>query len=170
MFLFSVPITCLGSLLFSMISKYNSIEQFSIRGKIIFLLVTLFGITVMPVAFKLFGPFTVRVMFPKFGEDSVGLFGILVWAIPALTLISFSQPIVIKFAPVRVVPIINFVSMAATLLPAICLIPAYATKGACWAIAAGQIITGLLWTCGAVLLFVFKGSSSARMTVAEEVL
>lgn len=170
MFLFSVPITCLGGLLLSMISKYNSIEQFSYRGRIIFLLVTLFGITVMPVAFKLIGPFIVRIMFPKFGEDSVRLFVILLWAIPAQTLISFSQPIVIKFAPVRVVPIINFVSMVATLLPAICLIPAYATKGACWAIVAGQIITGLLWTGAAALLFVLKGNSSARVTVAEEIL
>jgi O-antigen/teichoic acid export membrane protein len=169
MFLFSVPITCLGGLLLSMISKYNSIEQFSFRGRILFLLVTLFSITLMPVAFKLFGPFTVRVMFPKFGEDSVGLLGILIWAIPAQILISFSQPIVIKFASVRVVPIINLVSMAATLLPAICLIPAYATRGASWAIVAGQIITGLLWTCAAVLLFVFKGNSGARVTVAEEV-
>jgi len=168
MFLFSVPITCLGGLLLSMISKYNSIEQFSFRGKFLFLLVTLFSITVMPVAFKLFGPFTVRIMFPKFGEDSVGLFGILFWAIPAQILISFSQPIVIKFASVRVVPVINLVSMVATLLPAIFLIPAYATRGASWAIVAGQIITGLLWTSVAVLVFVLKGNSGARGTVAVE--
>jgi O-antigen/teichoic acid export membrane protein len=167
MFLFSVPITCLGGLLLSMISKYNSVEQFSVRGKILFLLVTLFSITVMPVAFKLFGPFTVRIMFPKFGEDSVGLVGILLWAIPAQTLICFSQPVVVKFAPIRLVPIINMVSMAATLLPAICLIPGYATRGAAWAIVAGQIVTGFLWAFFCITVF-YKQASNAHAVPVEQ--
>jgi len=156
MFLFIVPITCLGGLFLSMISKYSSVKQFSVRGRILYLLVILFGITVMPVAFKLFGPFAVRLMFPKFGEDSVELFGILIWAIPAQTLICFSRPLVIKFAPIRVVPIINSVSMAATLLPAICLIPRYATKGAAGAVVIGSVIVGILWVVGAAWVFLIK--------------
>jgi hypothetical protein len=164
MFLFSVPIACLGGLFLSMISKYSSVKQFSVRGKILYLLVLLFGITVMPMAFKLFGPCTVRLMFPKFGENSVELFGILIWAIPAQTLICFSRPIVIKFAPIRIVPIINGVSMAATLLPAICLIPRYATRGAAWAVAIGSVIVGILWGLAAIWVFFMK-----PVVAAEEI-
>jgi O-antigen/teichoic acid export membrane protein len=156
MFLFSVPVTCLGGLFLSMISKYSSVKQFSIRGKILYLLVILFGITVMPIAFKLLGPCTVRLMFPKFGENSIELFGILIWVIPAQTLISFSRPIVIKFAPIRVVPIINGMSMAATLIPAICLIPRYATRGAAWAVMIGSAVVGILWAFGAAWVFLVK--------------
>jgi hypothetical protein len=153
MFLFIVPVTCLGGLFLSMISKYSSVKQLSSRGKNMYFLVILLGIMVMPVAFKLCGPFVVHLMFPKFGEDSVKLLGILIWAIPAQTLICFSRPIVIKFAPIRVVPIINGVSMVATLLPAICLIPHYATRGAAMAVVIGSVIVGILWAVGAVWVF-----------------
>jgi O-antigen/teichoic acid export membrane protein len=95
-------------------------------------------------------------MFPKFGENSIELFGILIWAIPAQTLISFSRPIVIKFAPIRVVPIINGMSMAATLLPALCLIPHYATRGAAWAVMIGSAIVGILWALVAAWVFLVK--------------
>jgi O-antigen/teichoic acid export membrane protein len=156
MFLFSVPITCLGGLFLSMISKYSSINQFSTRGRFLILMVLLFGVTVIPAAFKLCGPFTVRLMFPKFGENSVRLFSILIWAVSAQTLICFSRPLVIKFAPVRIVPIINGVSMAVTLLPAIWLIPRYATKGAAWAVTIGSVIVGILWSLVAIRVFFMK--------------
>ena len=97
-------------------------------------LIVLSGIAVMPVVFKAFRSFTVQIMFPKFGEDSAGLFDILVWAIPVQTLIGFSQPVVIKLAPVWVAPIINVAGMAATLLPTILLILGYATRGPYWVI------------------------------------
>jgi len=163
MFLFTVPITCLGGLLLSMISKYSSVEQFSVRGKILYILILLFGIAAMPMAFKLFGPCTVRLMFPKFGESSIELFGILIWVIPAQTLICFSRPLVIKFAPIRIVPIINGVSMAATLLPAICLIPHYATRGAAWAILVGSGVTAILWSTAATCVFLERPLLKGRV-------
>ena len=168
MYLFSVPVTCLGGLLASMISKYTSVRQFSIRGRILYFLMITVGVTVIPAAFILLGPFIARLMFPKFGENPVHLFGILVWAVPAQTLISFTPPVVVKFAPIRLVPIINVISLAATLLPAILLIPHYATKGAAWAIVAGRIITATLWVLAA-LLYVLKENVNAHLTMAEEV-
>jgi O-antigen/teichoic acid export membrane protein len=156
MSLFTVPTTCLGGLLLSMISKYSSVSQFSTRGKILYLLTLLFGMTGLPFALKYFGPFITHLMFPRFGNTSIGLFSILMWSIPSETLTSFTRPFVIKFAPIRLLPIINTVSMTATLLPAICLIPSYATKGAASAIVIGSITTGILWSLGAVWVFRVK--------------
>jgi O-antigen/teichoic acid export membrane protein len=152
-FVFSVPISCLGGLLLSMISNYSSIRQFTARGKTVYLLTLLFGVTVMPLMLNLFGTFITHLMFPKFGESSIGLFGILIWTIPAGTLICFTRPIVIKFAPIRIVPIINGVSMAATLIPAVFLIPSYATRGAAWAILVGCGVTAMLWSIAATCVF-----------------
>jgi O-antigen/teichoic acid export membrane protein len=152
-FLFTVPVTCLGGLLLSMISRYSSVSQFSRRGRILYLIALLFGMTVMPVALKLLGPFTTHLMFPKFGDTSIGLFSILIWSIPSETLSCFARPFVIKFASIRLVPIINAISMTATLLPAICLIPRYSTKGAALAVVIGSITTSILWGSGAAWVF-----------------
>ena len=161
-YLFSVPITCLGGLLLSMISGYSSVKQFSTRGRIQYSLLILFSITMMPLAFKLFGPFLVRLMFPKFGESAVGLFGILIWAIPAQNLISLTRPFVIKFAPIQLLPIINAVSVAATLIPAILLIPHYATRGAAQAVAIGSAVVGILWVSSATWVFFVKPLSRTQ--------
>ncbi len=156
MFMFSVPVTCLGGLLLNMISRYSSVGQFTVRGKVLYFLTLLFGITVMPFALKLSGPFISHIMFPKFGEASAELFGILSWVIPADTVTCLSRPIVIKFATIRMVPIINSLSMAATLTSSIFLVPSYAVKGAALAVAAGSIVSGILWGLGAIWVFYRK--------------
>jgi O-antigen/teichoic acid export membrane protein len=108
---------------------------------------------VSPLVFKLASPIAFKLIFPNFGEESRKLLHIVIWAIPFTTLISLMRPFVMKFAAIKITPLINALSLLGTLVPAIVLIPSLHASGAAWAVVVGQAVTGSLWTIFALRLF-----------------
>lgn len=153
LYLFLAPVACSGFLLLSMISKYASIKQFSSRGKVMWLAMLLCGILVLPVIAKLMGPFILQLIYPKFGGTSLKLFSMLTIAIAGQSVISLVRPFVVKFASIRLLPIINGISMVSSLVATFLLIPKYGATGAAWAIIAGIAVTATAWSIAAIRVF-----------------
>jgi len=103
------------------------------------------GVFVLPGLLFLFGNHIMAVLFPKFGEGPSRLLHILICVVAFQTLISLIRPFVIKFASIKIIPIINGASLAIILITAFLLIPSYGTVGAAWAIVVSNLITALLW-------------------------
>jgi len=147
-FIFLAPITCVGGLLLSIISRYTSIQKLSQRAKLQWLTLLIFGTTICPFVFRLIAPPLILLLYPSFGTEAVVLLRIMTWMIVSETLISMSRPIVMKFGPIQLPAVVNSASLVATLVPALLLIPAYGSVGAAWAIAIGSMATGSLWLGG----------------------
>lgn len=144
-FIFLSPITCISALLLSVISRYNTIGDLSQSAKAQLLCISFLGVIVCPLGLRFFASPIMGVLYPGFGEESVRLLKILVWMVMSETIICLCRPFVMKFGSLRLVPIINSISLIATLTPAICLIPCYRAVGAAWAIVLGSVVAGGLW-------------------------
>ncbi|MEN6308629.1 MAG: hypothetical protein ABFD91_12830 [Anaerohalosphaeraceae bacterium] len=144
-FIFLSPITCISALLLSVISRYNSIRDVSRSARVQLLCISFLGVIVCPLGLRLFASHIIEALYPGFGEESVRLLKILVWMVMSETVVCLCRPFVMKFGSLRLVPIINSVSLVATLMPAICLIPFYRAVGAAWAIVLGSVVAGGLW-------------------------
>ncbi len=160
-FIFLAPVQCFGILILSMISKYSSLKQFSYRGKMYCLAMTLVGTVVMPLFVFMAGQAIARFLYPKFGEDTLALLPIVIWMIPAGTLVSIASPFVLKFASVRTIPIINAISFIAAMVPAFILIPTYGASGAAWAIVIGNSVSAVIF-CLVFIWLLFKSASIVR--------
>jgi Na+-driven multidrug efflux pump len=99
------------------------------------------------------GPVVTRFMFPQFGEESVNLLRILIWIIPSETITALTRPFIYKFAPIKVIPIINALSFIIILILAFLLIPTYASKGAACGYVLGNALTALIGSLVCVQLF-----------------
>ena len=154
-FLYLTPSYCYGVLLLSMLSQYSSINQLSKRGKTYIAVILLFGVVVLPVLMFLTGSVVTRFMFPQFGEESVNLLRILIWIIPSETIAALTRPFIYKFAPIKVIPIINALSFIIILILAFLLIPTYASKGAAWGYVLGNALTALIASLVCLQLFFY---------------
>lgn len=112
-------------------------------------------------ALFLFGDSVMRLMFPAFGGKSIALLHILILVVVSETLISLMQPFVMKFTPIRIIPVVNSINIAAILVSAVFMIPNYEASGAAWAIVFGSVVTGALWAI--VVCRLFKGRMSSRI-------
>lgn len=160
-FIFLSPITCISSLLLSVISRYHSIRNLSRSARMQLIGIAFLGIVVCPLGLKIFASRIMGVLYPDFGDESVHLLNILIWMVMSETVVNLCRPFVMKFGSIRLVPIINAASLIATLVPAICLVPFYRAVGAAWAIVLGSAITGGL--CLLATFWVYF-RSSARVT------
>jgi len=161
MFVFLAPIQCFGILILSLISKYASLAEFSPRGKLYCLSMLLMGAVVLPLVFHACGPILARTLFPRFGPGPVALLPIVLWMIPAGTVFSVLSPFVLKFSPIRTIPMINAVTFIATVVPALTLIPRFASRGAAHAIIIGNAVSSLLFAAA------FLSALTARRTPAR---
>jgi O-antigen/teichoic acid export membrane protein len=152
-FLYLAPTYCFGGLILSMLSQYSSINQLSRRGKIYFLAIIFFGVFILPVLMLMTGPVVTRFMFPQFGEESVNLLKILIWIMPSETIAALTRPFIYKFAPIRIIPIINTLSFLIILVLAFLLIPAHASKGAAWGYVIGNALIALIGSLVCIRLF-----------------
>jgi O-antigen/teichoic acid export membrane protein len=152
-FLYLAPTYCFGGLILSMLSRYSSVTQLSRRGKNYFLAIMLFGVFVLPVLMYVTGPAITRFMFPQFGEESVNLLTILVWIMPSETITALTRPFIYKFAPIKIIPIINTLSFLVILVLAFLLIPKYASRGAAWGYVAGNAFISLIGSGVCIWLF-----------------
>jgi O-antigen/teichoic acid export membrane protein len=153
-YIFLAPITCIGGLILSMISRFElvTIIPKSTRFQLIVLL--LFGVVIMIVAFRLFSSYIIKILYPSFGQASIVLLNILIWIIATESITNISRPFVMKFASIKLVPIINTVTLLATIIPALALISKFGTTGAAWSIIIGSAVTASLWFLGMQILFI----------------
>lgn len=155
-FIFLAPITSISGLLLSVISRYESINDFSLQARWQWLCMLILGMVVCPLTLKYFSSSIIHFLYPGFGDKSVELLKILIWMIMASTVVNLCRPFVMKFGSVRVVPLINIISLAATLGSALVLIPIYKTTGAAWAIVSGSIVTAALWFLYASRIYILS--------------
>ena len=143
--LFLIPVGCSGVLVLSMLARHESIAKLSRRAKGYLLLLVLGAMVATPLMVSLGGPIVLRVLFPKFADQSIPLLRVILWAAPFACLTVLLRPLVIKFGAVWHIPVVNAVGTAAFLLPCLLLIPRHGVHGAAWAILVGHAVTGLLW-------------------------
>jgi len=158
MFVYLAPTACFGGLILSMLSRYSSASQLSRRGRTYYAAVLFFGVLILPVLMFLTGPAATRLLFPQFGQASVDLLRVLVWVVPSEAIACLTRPFIYKFAPARVIPIINLVSVVIILVLAFLLIPRYAAKGAAWGYVVGNTLTALVWVLVCTRLFLVAPS------------
>jgi O-antigen/teichoic acid export membrane protein len=144
-YIFLAPIACISALLLSVISQYNSIRDFSRQATAQWLFMLVFGAAICPLGLMFFASGIMHLLYPAFGDESVKLLKILIWMVMSESVVNLFRPFVMKFGSVRLVPIINGISLATILVPAFCLIPTYGTVGAAWAIVIGSVTSGGLW-------------------------
>jgi O-antigen/teichoic acid export membrane protein len=149
-------ISNIGYLTLSVISRYSSIAEMSMKVRIQYLALTGAAAVICPVVTMLFGPILLRVMFSTVFNDSLNLLYIVVLSIPFVVLTQLMRPIVLKFASIKITPIINTFSLVATLLPAVALVPKYEARGAAWAIVIGKSLAGMLWAFAACRVLLGK--------------
>jgi O-antigen/teichoic acid export membrane protein len=167
-YIFLAPIACVGALLLSIISRYNSIHDLSRDARIQWLFMFVFGVAICPIGLRLFAPSILKMLYPGFGEESSGLLQILIWLVVTETVVNLCRPFVMKFSSVKLVPIINGINLIATLVPALCLIPIYRSTGAAWAIVIGSGITGCLWLVAAGYIYYRPMESADRSVITLE--
>jgi O-antigen/teichoic acid export membrane protein len=159
--IFTMLITNIGFLTLSLISRYPSVEKLTTRVKAQYLLIT--GASIL-------GPLLLRIMYPTIFDESLRLFYIVIWTIPFTILTSLMRPITMKFAPIKITPLVNTVSLAATLVPSVILVPRYYAYGAAWAIVIGETVTGLLWLAAALKVLLFTKTQAGIETGATAVI
>ena len=165
--IFTMLIANFGSMVLSIISKYRSAMEISNQVKMQYLALTGAAILVTPVITIFFGPLLLKFMFPAIFEDSLKLFYIVLWSLPFLILTQLMRPIVLKFASVKITPIINGLSLVGTILSTVTLVPKYRAVGAAWAIVLGTTVGGLLWCAAALRVLLVKSSVESRESLNE---
>ncbi len=159
LYAFLVIIGCIGHLLISILGRYQSIEDLPRYIRRQFLFVASVLLVTTPIIFRIASPFIFDLIFPKFGSEARNLLNIVVWAIPFAGLVSLMQPFVVKFAPVKIMPLVNGLTLIGIVVPAVLLIPSFHSAGAAWAIVIGHSIKGLFWTGFAMKLLIFPDKS-----------
>jgi O-antigen/teichoic acid export membrane protein len=159
-YIFLAPIICISALLLSVISSYTSMHDLSKSAKMQLLAILLFGTIICPIGLRLFAAHIIHILYPGFGDESIRLLHILILLIISETVVNLCRPFVMKFGSVRLVPFINSVSLVATLVPALCLIPFYRATGAAWAIVVGSAVTGGLWMLSLVWIYCRSAEST----------
>ena len=143
-YVFVAPISNLSGLLLSMISQYKTANEIS--GYVFKMLfsVAITGIIFGSALFSWAAPIMLKLLFPGFGDKALGLFGILIWMIPANIVTALVRPLITKFANVAWIPRINFATLALTLVLMFSLIPHWGLTGAAWSISICSIIAAMM--------------------------
>lgn len=151
----TAPMDILSLLLLSMLGGFANLQDVGKRQRY-----TVFGAAVSiavvaTLVVFLAGPFILSVMFPEFADESATVLRWLIMLIPCVAVILFSRPFVVKFAPIKFVPVLNFVTLLAHLLPALILIPKLGIKGAVISYNIGYGLTAVSWLGALVWTFKF---------------
>jgi len=152
-FSFLVVVSCIGYVLLSLLARYATIADLPKAARSQLFVLVVASATLPAILLWVAGPVALRILFPSFGEKSEDLLRILVWAAPFASLVYLMRPFVLKFAPTKVTPLVNGLSLAGTLIPTVLLIPWFHATGAAWAVVVGQAVAGLLWTYYTIKLF-----------------
>ena len=153
-FLCAGPLSILSSLLLSILGSFARLEDVGKRQRYTVLAMAVSIVVVAPLFAFFAGPFILSVLFPKFADESAQILRLIIMVIPCMVVTSFSRPFIVKFGPLRFVPILNFITLMAHLLPALILIPRLGVKGAAISYNIGHGLTAVSWLC--MLVWTFK--------------
>ncbi len=162
-YLAAAPLGVIGSLLLSMLAGYASLASFGKRQKYT-VLAAAASISIMAILIVFFaGPFILSIQFPAFSDESARVLRWLIPIIPWCVAESFSRPFIVKFGPIKFVPILNLIALIGHLLPAIILIPMLGMNGAVVSYNIGCVLSGI--SCLGALVWTFKHSNSSKVNV-----
>ena len=139
------PMSILSVLLLSMLSGFSRLEDVGKRQRYTVLAAAVSIGVGGPLIVLLVGPFILSVIFPDFADESTQILRWLVMVVPCLTAENFSRPFVIKFGPIKFVPVLNFITLMGHLVPAITLIPKLGMKGAAISYNIGYGLSAISW-------------------------
>ncbi|MBA7672501.1 hypothetical protein ES703_80678 [subsurface metagenome] len=151
-FLCVAPLNILSSLLLSMLGSFARLEDVGKRQRYTVLAAAVLIAVVAPLVAFFAGPFILSVLFPEFANESAQILRLIIMVIPCVVVTSFSRPFITKFGPIKLIPILNFVTLLAHLLPALILIPRFGMKGVVISYNVGHGLTAvarlgaLFWT------------------------
>jgi O-antigen/teichoic acid export membrane protein len=157
------PMSILSQLLLSMLSGFSRLEDVGKRQRYTVLAAAVSIGVGGPLIVLLAGPFILSVIFPDFADESTHILRWLVMVVPCLTVESFSRPFVIKFGPIKFVPVLNFITLMGHLVPAITLIPKFGVMGAAVSYNIGYSLSAISWL--GTLLWTFKFSHKYKSDV-----
>ena len=159
-FLCAAPLNILSSLLLSMLGSFARLEDVGKRQRYTVLAAAVLIAVVAPLVAFFAGPFMLSVLFPKFADESAQILRLIIMVIPCVVVMSFSRPFIVKFGPLKFLPILNFMTLMAHLLPALILIPRLGMKGVAISYNIGHGLTAVSWL--GVLVWTFKFGRSSE--------
>ena len=68
------------------------------------------------------------------------LLDIVVWAMPFQVLLLVTNPFVVRFARVQVMPVVNGLGLVGHLAPVFVLVPGFGARGAAWSLVIGHAV------------------------------
>lgn len=148
------PMTILSLLLLSMLGGFAHLRDVGRRQRYIVLGATVLIVVGATLIVFFGGTFILSVMFPKFSDESARILRLLIIIIPCAAVVNFSRPFIVKFGPIKFVPVLNFITLAVHLLPAILLIPRLGIKGAVISYNVGYGLSAISWL--GALFWTFK--------------
>lgn len=153
------PVNVLGQLLLSMLGGLTHLDDVGKRQKYMVLAGAVSIVVGASLMVLLAGPFVLSVMFPEFAKESAQILRWLVMVIPCSVTMSFCRPFIMKFGPIKLIPVLNFVTFAVHLVPAMILIPKFELRGTVISYHIGYVLSAISWLGGLVWTFKFsKGS------------
>ncbi len=155
------PMAILSLLLLSMLGGFEHLRDVGRRQKY-----TVLGATVLIVVGAILivlwgGTFILSVMFPKFSDESARILRLIIMIIPCAAVVHFSRPFIVKFGPIKFIPVLNFITLAVHLLPAILLIPKLGIRGAVISYNVGYGLSAISWLGALFWTFKFSCRSDA---------
>lgn len=159
------PLTILSSLLLSLLSGFASLHEVGRRQRRTVLAAGIVIAIAGPIVTYIFAEPLMAILFPEFAADSAGLLKKMVWVLPLEVMISFSKPFVTKFAPIRVIPVLNGAVLLGHLVPSLLLVPRYGLSGVLISYYCGYAIASGCWL--AVLVWLFRQRKAEPVRVTE---
>jgi len=157
------PMGVLSQLLLSMLSGFSRLEDVGKRQRYMVLVAAVLIGVGAPLIVLLVGPFILSVIFPDFADESAQILRWLVIVMPCLTAETFSRTFVVKFGPIKFIPVLNSITLMAHLVPAIMLIPKFGIKGAAISYNIGYGLSAISWL--GMLFWTFKFSHKYKSDV-----
>jgi O-antigen/teichoic acid export membrane protein len=152
--LYSIPISGCGVLLLSLLAKYHTIDDFKQQlNSNLIIVVFIMLVLALPISYMILGPFLLKILYPNLFYEAQKLVILTSLSLPFVSFIVLCRPIVLKYGKIKYVPILNVMSLTATITIAILLIPLKGTLGATWALIIGEAITGFFWMIACLQLF-----------------
>ena len=164
--LFLSPVTIIGSMLLSLLGGFVRLRDVGPRQKLLVLCAAVLICLVCVGLLMTGGRFVLQLLFPEFGDQSWTVLRGLILIVPCAVIVAFARPFVVKFGPVKLIPLLNLLVLVSHLLPGLILIPRLANKGAVLSCNIGYGLSAVLWL--AALVFTMKSEEGSRSAIENE--
>jgi len=148
------PMAVLSLLLLGMLGGYTHLRDVGKRQRYTVLGAGIGTIVVGTLIVFFGGRFILSVMFPEFSDESAQVLRSLIMIIPCTAAVHLCRPFVVKFGPIKFVPVLNLIALLAHGLPAVLLIPRFGIRGAVISYNIGYGLSAISWL--GALFWTFK--------------